>query len=458
MKSRDDVTWVLLLALLPLLMLWGCADSSTKGDSTQREYTDLVVISDNPGEITLTVNLTASSDQETDTDQDTAGTSVITPKVSLGLQGGTAALADEGANFMMEGISSLFQQWEDKKKYDSDNTTTTDTSHSGTDAPKPDRTPTDTTTEPTDNTTSTVFEFFETDSLEPLGNKSFTWLSWKGGSKEGSVKFVFSGTCGEFIVPDVNKIWGEDGNSDNHNQRFYFPGDHPGQDTNNGYASVFTAPNCVSESVDIYFSTSEDVTDDNDVVQTKFHHTQTNGPDGGQSLVSCPGQVWGFDSCQAGDVNIPLHGDRDEDDREGYWNMNEYSDENITCEKDGKTYTYPADADASRGMVFGSCDDVTDITNLETIFTRTYTNWTEGDWEFGHGGQALMMCLDNDIKFDSCSAGEIDIPYHGTDKSRLTYWNESKYSDNPITCKKDGKSYIYPTTMGAKVTGSCPTG
>ncbi len=94
---------------------------------------------------------------------------------------------------------------------------------------------------------------FTTRALRLYKNKSFNWLNWKQGENAGRVRFVFDDGCGEFTVPDVNKIWGEDGNPNNHNQRFYFPGRHPGQDQNNGLASVFTAPGCVARRVKIYF-------------------------------------------------------------------------------------------------------------------------------------------------------------------------------------------------------------
>ena len=83
--------------------------------------------------------------------------------------------------------------------------------------------------------------------------------------------------------------------------------------------------------------------------ETRFHHTQTNGPDGGQSLVLCLGQDLMFDSCTAGDVNIPYHG-RDKD-RLAFWNMNKYREGDIVCEKDGEEYRYPA----NKTLVYGDC-------------------------------------------------------------------------------------------------------
>ncbi len=232
-----------ILWLIPLLMLTGCADSSTKGDSNLREYKDLVVIRDNPGTVNLTVNLSASSDQETATKQDTKNSSSIDPKTSVGLNGGSAALATDGAEFMMEGMSSLFQQWQDNRKTDSDNPISSET---------------------TNNTTTETVE-------------------------------------AEIVEEDLTEE-------------------------------------------------TETVVDNDDVAyQTKYHHTQTNGTDGGQSLVLCPDQDIMFDSCSAGDVNIPYHG-KDEG-RLSFWNMTEYSTEDIICLKDGVKYKYPV----TEGMAYGDC-------------------------------------------------------------------------------------------------------
>ena len=87
--------------------------------------------------------------------------------------------------------------------------------------------------------------------------------------------------------------------------------------------------------------------------ETKFHHTQTNGPDPGKSLVMCPGQRMDFDRCSVGGVVIPRHADGD--GRETYWNMKEEPEGDIVCTKGDKKYLYPATITDSRGFVWGDC-------------------------------------------------------------------------------------------------------
>jgi hypothetical protein len=108
------------------------------------------------------------------------------------------------------------------------------------------------------------------------------------------------------------------------------------------------------EPVEVPLEDSTELTEDTPVAyETKFHHTQTNGPDPGKSLVLCPDQRMTFDSCSVGDVKIPLHGL--DEGREIYWNMTEEPTGDIKCEKDGKTYLYPASTPDSRGFVWGKC-------------------------------------------------------------------------------------------------------
>lgn len=82
-----------------------------------------------------------------------------------------------------------------------------------------------------------------------------------------------------------------------------------------------------------------------------FHHTQTDGPDGGKSLVLCPGQAMGFTDCHVGTVSIPYHGY--DDGRETYWNMASGIAGDIVCSHDGVTYTYPCHST----FVYGECPD-----------------------------------------------------------------------------------------------------
>jgi hypothetical protein len=87
--------------------------------------------------------------------------------------------------------------------------------------------------------------------------------------------------------------------------------------------------------------------------ETRFHHTQTGGPDGGKSMVMCPGQRMEFDRCTSDGVTIPFHGF--DEGRELYWNMGAEPKGDITCTKGDKTYVYPASTPDARGFVWGKC-------------------------------------------------------------------------------------------------------
>jgi len=113
----------------------------------------------------------------------------------------------------------------------------------------------------TSGETATAEEFNTTEehSLRNFeGNdKQFTWLPQTGADYGGPVKFVFGGDCGELHVPDAKVTHGEDGNSSNHNQAFYFCGTDfaPGTRENNGNrASVFAPPGCNAGSVTMHYN------------------------------------------------------------------------------------------------------------------------------------------------------------------------------------------------------------
>lgn len=84
--------------------------------------------------------------------------------------------------------------------------------------------------------------------------------------------------------------------------------------------------------------------------ETKFHHTNVNGTDGGMAIVLCPGQVMNFDSVSCGGVNIPRH--QSDRGRETYWNMHEFKTGDIIAKKGNKIYRYPT---KNGGLIFGSC-------------------------------------------------------------------------------------------------------
>lgn len=87
----------LLFYLLALLLaLSGCADSSTTGDITERDYDQKITINNSStGDVNVYFPVTGASDTDTETKQDTKNSSVISPKISASLlkQGETATSA-----------------------------------------------------------------------------------------------------------------------------------------------------------------------------------------------------------------------------------------------------------------------------------------------------------------------------------------------------------------------------
>ncbi len=108
--------------------------------------------------------------------------------------------------------------------------------------------------------------------------------------------------------------------------------ENPVTETNNEIVQPVTAP-----------SNTEDV----GFLSMPYSHTQTNGPDKGQSLVMCEDTEVVFEKCYAGDVNIPYHGK--DDGRIGYWNLTEYSNQDIVCELEGKKYLFPVGDGIKKG-------------------------------------------------------------------------------------------------------------
>ena len=90
------------------------------------------------------------------------------------------------------------------------------------------------------------------------GSQSYSWLNKTGSSFGGPALVVFNNSKSKFFIPDASKMHGNDGNTNNHRQMFYFSGNPAQQrDTNSGCpggcASVFSAPNSGDTSFVIYF-------------------------------------------------------------------------------------------------------------------------------------------------------------------------------------------------------------
>jgi len=76
------------------------------------------------------------------------------------------------------------------------------------------------------------------------------------------------------------------------------------------------------------------------------------------------------------------------------------------------------------------------VTRYETEFHHTTTGSSDG-------GKSLVLCPGQSMNFDSCSVGDVNIPRHGNDKGRESYWNMTEVPRGDIVCVKNGKSYKY---------------
>jgi len=87
------------------------------------------------------------------------------------------------------------------------------------------------------------------------------------------------------------------------------------------------------------------------------------------------------------------------------------------------------------------------VTEYASKFHHTSTGSSDG-------GKSLVLCPGQVMNFDKCSVGDIDIPYHGLDKGRVSYWNMREEPRGDIVCVKNGKGYKYKANS-VKVEGSC---
>jgi hypothetical protein len=139
-----------------------------------------------------------------------------------------------------------------------------------------------------------------------------------------------------------------------------------------------------------------------------------------------------------------------------------YSGDGITCTvnppSDCTTWDYSANApcpsgilncDCSGGCGSTSCSTVTPppTGQYETVFHHTTTASRDG-------GKSLVLCPGQRIEFDSCSCNGVNIPRHGDDNNRETYWNMFQEPVGDIVCRKNGVEYRYRAN-GTVVYGHC---
>ena len=220
------------------LLIAGCASAPVTGDSTSRTYDAPVNITNSgEGTVSLTINLNASSDQQTATKQDTANSPVVSPSTSASLaETGSTANATLGAaaKGLVKGVSNLFQP--DNRTDNSVMTETTPVESANTEA------------------AIVVTGEVEVVKLRPVDNRSFEWLPLTGADYGENVLFTFDNNCGSILVPDCSSSHTPNGNINDHNQIVFFCGTDfvaGSAENNGGRASIFTAPGCVSKTVTI---------------------------------------------------------------------------------------------------------------------------------------------------------------------------------------------------------------
>jgi len=265
--------WIILVLLVGFV-LSGCADSSTKGNISDKDQKQDIVINNtgSNAEALIYFPVYYATDTDTETRQETAGTASFSPKTALGYQG-QGSLADGSSEQLLEGITNTIQRWQDNRKKDSENPIIKDSQNDNRvdNSVKPTPiTPTpivvpvikdDSKVEPTvdgdkePEVGDSVVEGYtntETYELRMVGNnpKPFTWLAQTGSFYGGKIKFVWP-NCGELVVPDATDDYSPGG----HGQSTYFCGTKNKPEESNGKrASVFGPPNCKSKIVTIHYN------------------------------------------------------------------------------------------------------------------------------------------------------------------------------------------------------------
>lgn len=231
----------LMLMMLFLFVVWGCADSSTKGDSKEISPKVTMYFTDITGNVNINPFLDTDSSKG-DTDQDTENSASFDPAatVPVGLNGGASSAATEGASMVADVASQYFK---DKSKRNTDNQNTEQ--------------------EVTPAAVEPIDEEEEVDPEEPtsewskvglkderVAGKWFAWID-RNGTKFTSPLIVKFPECDNAImtIDDPSNAWGADGNSSNHNQMFYFSGSPDKQEDTHmgcegGCASIFSPPDC----------------------------------------------------------------------------------------------------------------------------------------------------------------------------------------------------------------------
>ena len=334
-----------LLLLLPLMLL-GCADSSTTGSI--RNYDIRVDISGNSGPVSLEFPLDVKS--ASNTDQITENASDIAPDVRFQLTEGGGTGAMSGADAVLKDVTSTLKNQIKERAIEQA------TEELGIE-PEPEEPVVPVKPEPTPEDIppsegGLVYEtyFLNTQTASPEGGKVLALCP-------GDTRRFDKCTADGVNLP-FHRLY-------NGGSLYWNMGEAPKGDivcVLDGKQYLYPATNNDSRGrvTGSCKKPDEPVVKEADIppqifaYETKFHHTQTAGPDKGKSLVLCEGQTMQFDSCTSDAVKIPWHGYGD--GRETYWNMTEEPKGDIVCKKGDKTYVYPATDVDDRGFTWGKCD------------------------------------------------------------------------------------------------------
>lgn len=236
----------LLYLMLVLVMVSACSTADVTGDINKRAYGDTVFKNDGNGTQTITVNVYGSSTQETatkiTTDNDPANRT--DPALALSSAGGLATLAKDGAEALLDDVSSKLDARVTDSRVDNSIESTVP-------AVVPVIKTDDVKVDP--ETNSTEYNSSEVHSLKLDHDKMFTWLDLTGDDYGKNVKFVWEG-CNALVVPDAAITTTRDGTS-NQAQAYYFCGTDPEhQHGMSGRASIYADPSCNAETVTLFFN------------------------------------------------------------------------------------------------------------------------------------------------------------------------------------------------------------
>ncbi len=248
------------LFLIPILVLFGCADSSTQGDEFVRNYRQNITITNHSsGNVVVNFPVSGiSAETDTETTQDTSGKSSISPSTSLSDAGSSAlSLAGEGGKLLVDTLKSA--------QDNTNNSNTKPTVPEVVTPKKPDIS--DNSTDVGIPSDTEVSSQIKTVYLKPEGdggNQYYTWLHQEGYKFPFPMK-VDMGPCGTYIIPDTKYKWMPDMNKSHHQQFTYFSGwklkegsDELQRDRNNGLASIFSPPYCKETSATLTYPVNKD--------------------------------------------------------------------------------------------------------------------------------------------------------------------------------------------------------